>query len=895
MYPEPLMQSQLKNIKGLTNHEAHKSRSRHGANELTEKKKQGLLLKFFSNFGDPIIKILLAALFINIIISIKGESWFETVGIGIAIALATLVSTISEYGSEQTFKKLQQEAARIKCKVYRNNELTELYINEIVVGDHVLLQSGDRVPADGYILHGSLDVDQSPLNGESAEVHKSGKDVPKRALPDLNINNTEHVFRGSIVCNGEAVMIVTVVGDKTYYGSIASQVQEDTRLSPLRIRLTQLAKTISTFGYISAAAVAIAYMFNVIFINRGFTLQTIGSYFIQPQLIFADLFQAVLLAVVVIVMAVPEGLPMMITVVLSSNMKRMLKDNILVRKLVSIETSGSLNILFTDKTGTLTQGILKVQTFITGANKQYSQEQLVKKRFLWDLLANSIYYNNEAIAVQKNGTLQPVGGNSTDRALMSYMLNYPVQFNNIDVVSKIPFTSSNKTSCSQVKGKYNMTFVKGAPEFILPYCTGYIDEDLHIQDFKQRELNSTLSKLAKNAMRLIAVAVSDVPITPGSSFKNLKLIGILGIQDALREGAASGVSFVMSAGIQVVMITGDSAETAAAIARDAGLIKDRNDMVLTSDELAQMSDTDISGLLPSLRVVARAMPSDKFRLVKIAQQKGLVVGMTGDGINDAPALKKADVGFAMGSGTEIAKEAGDIVILDNNLISIAKAILYGRTIFKSIRKFIIFQLTVNLCAVSISIIGPFVGVHMPVTVMQMLWINLVIDTLAGLAFGGEPPLKYYMKECPKKRTEPIINKYMWSQICFTGIYTAFIGLLFLKLPFFKALFRSSPTDEYFLTAFFTLFLFAGLFNSLNARTHRINLLANLRGNKAFIRIMSLVAVMQIVFIYLGGSIFRTSGLTFAELLICIALAFTVVPIDMLRKVIMSKTRREHST
>jgi calcium-translocating P-type ATPase len=363
----------------------------------------------------------------------------------------------------------------------------------------------------------------------------------------------------------------------------------------------------------------------------------------------------------------------------------------------------------------------------------------------------------------------------------------------------------------------------------------------------------------------------------------------------MRPNAAAGVSFVMSAGIQVVMITGDSVDTAAAIAREAGLIKDSSDLVMTSDQLAKMSDIDISGLLPRLRVVARAMPSDKFRLVKIAQHKGLVVGMTGDGINDAPALKKADVGFAMGSGTEIAKEAGDIVILDNNLISIAKAILYGRTIFKSIRKFIIFQLTVNLCAVSISIIGPFIGVHMPVTVMQMLWINLVIDTLAGLAFGGEPPLEYYMKEQPKKRNEPIINKYMWTQICFTGVYTALIGLLFLKLSFFKAMFRPSSTNEYFLTAFFTLFLFAGLFNSLSARTHRINLFANIGGNKAFIRIMSLVAVMQIVFIYLGGSIFRTSGLTLKELLICICIAFTVIPVDMIRKVIMSKTRREHST
>ncbi len=896
MYSDTLMHRQLKNIKGLTSHEAHRSRIKHGANELTEKKKQGLFLKFLSNFGDPIIKILLAALVINIIISIKGESWFETIGIGIAIALATLVSTISEYGSEQTFKKLQKEAARIKCKVYRGGDLTELFINEIVVGDHCLLQPGDRVPADGYILHGAVDVDQSPLNGESAEVRKHGNGSVKKEMPVPDINDPGHIFRGSIVCNGEAVMIVTVVGDKTFYGSIAGQVQEETRSSPLKVRLTHLAKTISTFGYLSAAAVAIAYMFNAIFIKHGFTLQTIAAYFAQPKVLFADLFAAILLAVVVIVMAVPEGLPMMITVVLSANMKRMLKDNILVRKLVSIETSGSLNILFTDKTGTLTQGALKVKTFIGGDGKRYdSQARLAEKRLLWDLLAHAIFYNNDAMAIQKDGAVQPVGGNATDRALLSYMLNYPVPFNDLEVAAKIPFTSDKKYSSAQVRGRYNMTFVKGAPEMILPRCTGYIDEGLHIKEFNRQALQPALNKLAQSAMRLIAVAVSDAPITAGGGFKDLKLVGVLGIQDAVRQGAAEGVSLAQSAGIQVVMITGDSADTAAAIARETGLVKSKDDIILTSAQLAKMPDTDIIAILPGLRVIARAMPSDKFRLIKIAQAKGLVAGMTGDGINDAPALKSADVGFAMGSGTEIAKEAGDIVILDNNLRSIAKAILYGRTIFKSIRKFIIFQLTVNLCAVSISIIGPFIGVHMPVTVMQMLWINLVIDTLAGLAFGGEPPLEYYMKEKPKKRKEPIINKYMWSQICFTGVYTALVGLLFLKLPFFHSLFRPSPTNEYFLTAFFTLFLFAGLFNSLSARTHRINLLANIGGNRAFIWIMSLVAVMQIVFIYLGGSLFRTAGLAFKELLICISLAFTVVPVDMIRKIVMSKTRRERST
>jgi len=896
MHPDPAPYRRLSEVKGLSNHEVRRSRASHGGNEITQKKRRGFVSKFLSNFGDPIIKILLAALFINILISFKGESWFETVGIGIAILLATLVSTVSEYGSEQTFKKLQREASQIRCKVYRNDELAELPINEIVVGDHVLLQAGDRIPADGYMFRGRISVDQSPLNGESAEAEKYGAGVRRVQRPKLDIRNPEHVFRGSVVTNGEGVMIVTVVGDNTFYGSIAGQVQEETRQSPLRVRLAHLAKTISAFGYASAAAVSIAYMFNAVFFKRGFTLENFLDYFSRPEAACADFFQAALLAVVVIVMAVPEGLPMMITVVLSSNMKRMLKDNILVRKLVSIETSGSLNILFTDKTGTLTQGNLKVHAFLSGGNKMYgSAEELHRKRKLWDLLSSCVYYNTEAVMAQKEGAKFAVGGNATDRALLSYVAAYPAAYGEAEIVSRAPFSSAAKYSYTQVKGAFNLTFIKGAPEKILPRCAYYYDEDLNLIRFNRVDVEGSMRSMAKDAMRLVAVAVSDTPVSPAGGFHNLRLVGIFGIRDPIRPDAASGVSFVRSAGIQVVMITGDSLETARAVALEAGLIKTQKDIAITSDQMRCMTDRELSELLPSLRIVARAMPADKTRLIKIAQSKGLVVGMTGDGINDAPALKKADVGFAMGSGAEIAKEAGDIVILDNDLKSIAKAVLYGRTIFKSIRKFIIFQLTVNLCAVSISIIGPFIGAGLPVTVIQMLWINLVMDTLAGLAFGGEPPLEYYMKEAPKKRDEPLINGYMWSQIVFTGLYTSVLGLIFLKAPAIRALFRESPANEYFLTGFFTFFLFAGLFNSFSARTHRLNLFANIGRNRAFIRIMALVAAMQIVFIYLGGPLFRTSDLTFFELAVSLALAFTVIPADMARKLVMSKTRRGKST
>ena len=336
------------------------------------------------------------------------------------------------------------------------------------------------------------------------------------------------------------------------------------------------------------------------------------------------------------------------------------------------------------------------------------------------------------------------------------------------------------------------------------------------------------------------------------------------------------------------MITGDNIETAKAIGKEVGLLKKEKDKVIDSKELNKMTDDELIKIIPNLKIIARSLPQDKSRLVKLAQKKGLVVGMTGDGVNDAPALKKADVGFSMGSGTEVAKEASDIVILDDNLLSISNAILYGRTIFKSIRKFIIFQLTMNICAVSISIIGPFIGVDTPVTVTQMLWINMVMDTLAALAFSYEPPLEEYMEEKPKSKKEQIINKYMKDEILFTGTFSALICILFLKLPIIQNIFRDSKTDKYLMTAFFGLFIFMGIFNSFNARTHRLNLFSNLRKNKVFIAIIIFIIIVQIYLIYHGGEVFRTYGLTTSEFEIMILISMLVIPIDFIRKIYLRK-------
>ena len=426
---------------------------------------------------------------------------------------------------------------------------------------------------------------------------------------------------------------------------------------------------------------------------------------------------------------------------------------------------------------------------------------------------------------------------------------------------------------------------------ILPKCTTCYDENGQKKPFRSSfKLKNYMKRATLNAERLLAIAISDSPVARPSS--GMTLVGIVRIKDEMRREAVQAIRQVNQAGVQVVMITGDNKDTAFAIAREAGLMKEKDkNAVLTSEDLKRMSDDELIVRLPELRVVARAVPSDKNRLVNIAQSLDMVVGMTGDGINDAPALKTADVGFAMGSGTEIAKEASDIVIMDDNFLSISKAILYGRTIFKSIRKFIIFQLTINLCAVGISIIGPFIGVNSPLTVLQMLWVNMVMDTLAGLAFSGEAPLTEYMNEPPKQRDEPIINSYMYNQILILGSYVTLLCILFLKLPWFHRIFGYDPGNISFMTAFFALFIFAGVFNSFNARTSRLKLLANIGKNQRFITVMLFVVMIQLIIIYFGGAVFRTVPLSLPDLFFVILMAVTVIPVDLIRKMLIGSAWR----
>lgn len=827
------------NTNGLKDDEVKESRKRYGSNSINEKNKNTFFNLFIETLGDPIIKILLIALAIKTIFLFRDFDYFETMGIVLAVLVASLISAISEYGSNKAFQRMQEESSRINVLVKRDGKTKEITIDEIVKNDILILAPGNKVPADGILIKGKLSVDESSLNGETKEVYKEYIDNISLAT------EKNRVYRGTTIYDGEALILVTKIGMDTLYGKMAKVLTEEEDASPLKLRLTNLAKIISRIGYIAAILIAVAYLFSKIFIINNFNL-TIIRETITLNKFFSLILEALTLAVSVLVMSVPEGLPMMITLVLSTNSKKMLKDNVLVRKMVGIETAGSLNILFTDKTGTLTKGKMEVSSIIDGNLNEYNDLYYTPDK-LKTLISDSLLYNNESELEESSGKV--VGGNLTDKALLSFVQRK--KDNSVLIKDRILFNSKNKFAVTIIeKNNEKIKLIKGAPDIVIKNSTHYIDKDGKRRTLDKDKILNYVNSKADSGLRAIALAISQ-SIYPTDSIRRNILLGVIFLKDDIRPEAKDGVSLIKSAGINIVMVTGDSKETATSIAKEIGIITSNNDIVLSSSDLERLSDNELKKIIPNLKVVSRALPEDKKRLVMLSKELGLVTGMTGDGVNDSIALKKADVSFAMGSGTEVSKEASDIVIIDDNILSISRAILYGRTTFKNIRKFIIFQLTVNISAIMLALIGPFIGVPSPITVLQMLWINMVMDTLAGLAFSYEVPRIEYMKEPPKKKEENIINKYMFNEIIATSMYTLIISLLFLKLPFIQYII----SYDHLMTAFFSLFIFIAVFNSFNARTHRLNILAHLKENKVFILIIIFIIIVQIIIIYSGITLF----------------------------------------
>lgn len=862
------------NNNGLNNEEVKENRKKYGSNNISGKNTNTFFNLFIETLGDPIIKILIIALAVKTIFLFKDFDYFETIGIVIAILVASLISAISEYGSNKAFERMQEESSKINVRVRRNKKIIEISIDDIVKNDVIILSSGEKIPADGILIRGKLSVDESSLNGESKEVYKE-------LTKDINIiSDKNKVYRGTTIYDGTAEVLITKVGMDTLYGKMAKELTTGEDISPLKLRLTKLAKIISKIGYIAAILIAISYLFSKIFILNNFNLSIIKT--IPLNTIIGYILEAMTLAVSVLVMAVPEGLPMMITLVLSTNSKKMLKNKVLVRKMVGIETAGSLNILFTDKTGTITNGKMEVISILDGYLNEYTNINELSPSYR-QILIDSIIYNNDS--EYDSTTNKIIGGNITDKALLSFAGQN--KKDTIKIIDKIMFNSQNKYSISIIeKNNKKIKLIKGAPDVLLKYTTNYIDENGKSKYLDKEKLMSVIKEKTNKGIRAVAISTSQ-SIYPTDNIRRNILVGIIFIKDEIRKEAKDGLNLIKSAGINTIMVTGDSKETATSIAKEVGIVSDNNDIILSSNELSKINDDELKKIIPRLKVVSRALPEDKKRLVLLSKELGLVTGMTGDGVNDCIALKKADVSFAMGSGTEVAKEASDIVILDDNIVSISKAILYGRTIFKNIRKFIIFQLSVNVSAILLALIGPFIGVPSPITVVQMLWINMVMDTLAGLAFSYEVPRIEYMKEPPKKKEENILNKYMINEILSSGLYSLVLCIIFLKLPIIKSLFVD---NNHFMTSFFCLFIFLATFNAFNARTHRLNIFAHLSENKIFLLIILFIIIVQISIVYSGITIFQTTRINIKELLITIVLSFSIIPLDIIRKIITKKTK-----
>ncbi len=853
------------NIRGLSEKEVESSRELHGDNSLTKEKRRGFFRRFFENLSDPIIRILLIALAVEVVFTFKNCNYIEILGILSAILLSTTVSTASEYRSERAFEKLEADSLSVLVSVLRDGKIRNIPVSELVVGDIMYVSAGEKIHADGTVISGKISVDQSALNGESAECTKLvGSDR------GWDLSSKSKVFRGSLVTDGTATVRVGRVGLSTFYGMVAKDVQTETRRSPLKLRLGRLATQISKIGYIVAAVVGLSYLFNTLVVDNGFSWTKILESVRDLPNLFALLIHALTLMITVVVVAAPEGLPMMITVVLSANMNKMLGDNILVKKLVGIETAGSMNILFTDKTGTITEGRPECEQIITATDSYKTLAQLKKCGEVYRYLSLSARCNTDVISLGGEIT----GGNATDRAVFSFFSEDSQDLPTVK--SKISFSSERKySSVTFLDGK---TLVKGAAEVIFSSCKRALNPDGSLTPLDIKRVYSEYLSAVNRGERVIAVALSE----PERS-DELIFIAMIVMKDKVRLGVREAVDEVTRAGIQIVMITGDSKETATAIARECGIMNPNfGHIALGSEELRNMTDEELRAVLPKIRVISRALPQDKTRLVRVSQELELVVGMTGDGINDAPSLKLADIGFAMGSGTDIAKSASDIVILDNSFLAICKTVLYGRTIFKSIRKFITFQLTMNLAASGVSLLGQYIGVDTPITIIQMLWVNIIMDTLGGLAFAGEAPLHYYMREKPKRRDEPILSREMLHSIFFTGVYTLVLCIVFLTSYVFRNVYI---TDDKFYTAFYALFIFAGIFNCFSARSERLFILSNISKNKPFVVIMLLISAIQICMVYFGGTLFRCTPLSARELVFVIGLAFTVIPFDIVRRII----------
>lgn len=876
-----------KKLNGLTAAEVEESRKKHGANSIPEAEPETFWQLFLEGFQDPMIRILCVIAVIMFGMFLVGESdWYEPVGTIIAILLVNFVSARTGVANDRAYRDLKASQKKDTVKARREGVIKVIPADEVVVGDVILLQSGDKILADGILAQGALSVDNSALNGEAEECPKSeapdGFAIPETITGDTFVD-AHSLFRGATVLDGEGYMIVQKVGLDTMMGKMAKDMEDKEPDSPLKVKLNKLAGQISVFGYIGAIIIALAYFIHFVMLAGG-----LSAYLATGGLsILGDVMNAIAIAITIIVCAVPEGLPLVIALVLMQNTGKLLKVNVLVRKSIGIETAGSLNILFSDKTGTITKGQLEVVEFFDGCGRTTDINTAAAMR---EALHLSIGKNTGALFDDQHHV---VGGNMTDQALLKFLgeeaFHALAARDDCEIGAQQDFNSANKFSQAYLPGQ-GRTFYKGAPERLLAKAKKCLDTQGNEVDIDETALGQKIDDLANRAMRVLAFGYSREKLVRDEIHDDLVLIGLVGIRDDVRPEAREAIEEVQKAGIQVVMITGDRRETAMAIAREANLYHGGDELVLTSAELAEMSDDEVKKIIPRIRVISRALPTDKSRMVRLCQEMNLVVGMTGDGVNDSPALKRADVGFAMGSGTEVAKEAGKLVILDDNFNSIKNAIWYGRTLYINILKFCKMQLVINLAAVFVSAISPFIGIESPLKVTHLLWINLCMDSLASLMFAGEPALKKYMRMKPRRRDESIISRPMAIQIVIMSIWLTILSLVWFKVPFFRACF---VTEAQWYTGFFCMFVFAFMVNAFNVRSDGLNVFEHIGENKRFIHIWLAIMAVQVLLVSIGGVIGEVfSCVRFGLdgwIAVCL-MALTMYPVDLIRKVLTPKPK-----
>ena len=864
---------------GLPDQQVQESKNQYGTNELAKKDKESLWSMFIGAFNDIWIKVLCLALVLKVVLAVLGvivpalggeNDVIEIFSIILAIALATGFSTLSEYRNSSRSEALQEEYNKTDAKVMRNGKLVKVLTSEIVKGDTIIIQAGDKVPVDGVLFKGSVKVSQAALNGESRDESKKAADTMENA-ESTDYSCPDKVFMGSVVTSGEAYMVATVIGDASELGKInkalTDENEEEERKDTSSLKLEVVAGGIGKLG-VSAAAIAgiLQVVLTLIRTNESIT----------PVFVILLVAEAVMLMASIVIMAVPEGLPMMNSLVQSMNTESMYKKNILVSHKAAFSDSAYMNLLFSDKTGTITEGNLSLVEFIMGDGS--IADELLHLDFLEAITLNNLAKISEGKAI---------GSNNMDRALLSYV----IAKNSVDKVdeNKVKEISGfdSEKKCATVELNDGTVYWKGATENIIDQVTDYMAANGDIHEFTSADkakVEAQMIEEAKRTMKLLSVV----------KFQGNKkiLLAVLCLRDNVRQDAVETVEVLNKAGIQVVMVTGDAEETAVAIAKEAGILKDETkEIVLTHDELEQLSDEELKKKLPLLKVVSRAKPLDKRRLVTMAQQLEDVCGMTGDGVNAAPALKQADIGFAMGDGTAVAQEAGDVVILNNSLTSIKDCVLNSRTMARSVGKFLIFQLTVNISTLLMNILAPVLGWTEPFSIVQILWINLIMDTLAAMAFGGEPILDRYMDDKPAKRTDNILTGYIKSAIGVSSIFITLGSILILEniggIATWVTPAGCTDVELYEKTFMFAFFIYSIIFNSLNTRSEKLNLFEHIGENKRFILVMGAIFVMQTVLIEIGGKVFNTYMLTPKALLVSMVLAVLIIPVDMIRKIIVN--------